>query len=255
MALLETRDLTIKFGGLLAVSKLNLKVNEGEIHSLIGPNGAGKTTVFNAITRVINPTSGDVVFNDENLLKHQPHQTVKIGISRTFQNLEIFKLMSVMDNFLVGYHSRLKTNWFNEGIKTPRFKQIEKNAEKEARKIADFLGMENRLNSFAGMLPYGLQKMVEIGRALMSEPKIILLDEPAAGLNNSETKELKKIIFKIKEKGITILIVEHDMSLVMDISENITVMNFGKKIAEGNPEKIRNNKDVIEAYLGESKYA
>jgi branched-chain amino acid transport system ATP-binding protein len=115
--------------------------------------------------------------------------------------------------------------------------------------------MENRLNSFAGMLPYGLQKMVEIGRALMSEPKIILLDEPAAGLNNSETKELKKIIFKIKEKGITILIVEHDMSLVMDISENITVMNFGKKIAEGNPEKIRNNKDVIEAYLGESKYA
>jgi len=255
MALLETKDLTVKFGGLVAVSNLNLTVNEGEIHSLIGPNGAGKTTVFNAITRVLNPFSGNIVFNNENLLKLQPHQTVKIGISRTFQNLEILKLMSVNDNLLVGYHSELKTNWFNEGIKSNKFKQAEEVAEKKALEVSDFLGMKNRLGSFAGMLPYGLQKMVEIGRALMSDPKIILLDEPAAGLNNSETVELKKIIFKIKEKGITVLIVEHDMSLVMDISENITVMNFGKKIAEGNPESIKNNKDVIEAYLGDSKYA
>jgi len=255
MSLLEVKDVTVRFGGLVAASKINMNVEEGMIHSLIGPNGAGKTTMFNVMTRVIDPSEGQLEFNGENLLKKKPHQIIQSGISRTFQNLEIFKLMSVKENFLVGDHVNVDTIWFNEAIQTQKLKSEEEKAAFKASEIAGILGLKNRLNSPAGMLPYGLQKMVEIGRALISSPKLILLDEPAAGLNPSETEFLKEIIMKIKEQGITILLVEHDMSLVMDISDQITVMNFGKKIAEGKPEQIKNDPEVIKAYLGESKYA
>ncbi len=255
MSLLEVKDVTVRFGGLVAASQINMNVEEGKIHSLIGPNGAGKTTMFNVITRVIDPSEGQLEFNGENLLKKKPHQIIQSGISRTFQNLEIFKMMSVMDNFLVGDHVNVDTIWFNEAIQNRHLKSEEEKAAFKASEIAGILGLKNRLNSLAGMLPYGLQKMVEIGRALISSPKLILLDEPAAGLNPSETEFLKEIIMKIKEKGVTILLVEHDMSLVMDISDQITVMNFGKKIAEGRPEQIKNDPEVIKAYLGESKYA
>jgi branched-chain amino acid transport system ATP-binding protein len=255
MSLLEVQDVTVRFGGLVAASQINMNVEEGTIHSLIGPNGAGKTTMFNVITRVIEPSEGQLEFNGENLLKKRPHQIIQSGISRTFQNLEIFKLMTVKENFLVGDHVNVETTWLNEVLQTTHLKTEEQKVAQKASDIAGVLGLKNRLNSLAGMLPYGLQKMVEIGRALISSPKLIMLDEPAAGLNPSETEFLKEIIMKIKDQGVTILLVEHDMSLVMDISDQITVMNFGKKISEGNPEQIKNDPEVIKAYLGESKYA
>jgi len=255
VALLQIEGVTVQFGGLTAVSDMDMSIEAGQIHALIGPNGAGKTTLFNVITRVIPPSAGSVHLQDKDLLHLQAHETVKVGITRTFQNLEIFRLMSVQDNLLVGYHSRIPTHFFSESLQNTFQKGEESKARQKALQVAGFLGMKNRLASFAGMLPYGLQKMVEVGRALMSDPVLLLLDEPAAGLNPSETDYLKEKIFEIQKMGITILLVEHDMSLVMDISNHITVMNFGKKIAEGSPELIRNHPDVIKAYLGESKYA
>lgn len=255
MALLKIENLTVRFGGLEAVSQIDIEVESGDIHALIGPNGAGKTTLFNAVTRVVNPFSGSINLNGNNLLKAKPFEIVDKGISRTFQNLEIYGLLTVKENFLIGHHSKVKTNWLMESFQTKKMKKEENLSEEKAVEVAKFLGIENRLNSRAGMLPYGLQKMVEIGRALMSDPILLLLDEPAAGLNPSETEELKRIVFSIKDKGVTIVLVEHDMSLVMGISDDITVMNFGKKIAQGNPEKIKNNPQVVEAYLGENKYA
>jgi branched-chain amino acid transport system ATP-binding protein len=255
MGLMEVKDVTVKFGGLVAASEITMDIEEGTIHSLIGPNGAGKTTMFNVITRVINPNEGDILFNDESLLKSKPHEIIKNGIARTFQNLEIFKLMTVRDNFLVGEHVNIDTKLTAEMFQTKHIQSEEANSNAKAIQIAEFLGLKNRLNSLTGMLPYGLQKMVEIGRALISSPKLLLLDEPAAGLNPSETDFLKDVIREIKAQGVTILLVEHDMSLVMDISDYITVMNFGKKISEGMPEQIKNDPEVIKAYLGESKYA
>ena len=255
MGLMEVRDVTVKFGGLIAASEITMDIEEGTIHSLIGPNGAGKTTMFNVITRVIDPNEGDVIFNGESLLKSKPHEIIKNGIARTFQNLEIFKLMTVRDNFLVGEHVNIDTKLSSEMFQTKHIQSEEASSNTKAIQIAEFLGLKNRLNSLTGMLPYGLQKMVEIGRALISSPKLLLLDEPAAGLNPSETDFLKDVIREIKSQGVTILLVEHDMSLVMDISDYITVMNFGKKISEGMPDKIKNDPEVIKAYLGESKYA
>ena len=255
MGLMEVRDVTVKFGGLIAASEITMDIEEGTIHSLIGPNGAGKTTMFNVITRVIDPNEGDVIFNGESLLKSKPHEIIKNGIARTFQNLEIFKLMTVRDNFLVGEHVNIDTKLSSEMFQTKHIQSEEASSNTKAIQIAEFLGLKNRLNSLTGMLPYGLQKMVEIGRALISSPKLLLLDEPAAGLNPSETDFLKDVIREIKAQGVTILLVEHDMSLVMDISDYITVMNFGKKISEGMPDKIKNDPEVIKAYLGESKYA
>lgn len=255
MGLMEVRDVTVKFGGLIAASEITMDIEEGAIHSLIGPNGAGKTTMFNVITRVIDPNEGDVIFNGESLLKSKPHEIIKNGIARTFQNLEIFKLMTVRDNFLVGEHVNIDTKLSSEMFQTKHIQSEEASSNTKAIQIAEFLGLKNRLNSLTGMLPYGLQKMVEIGRALISSPKLLLLDEPAAGLNPSETDFLKDVIREIKSQGVTILLVEHDMSLVMDISDYITVMNFGKKIAEGMPDQIKNDPEVIKAYLGESKYA
>ena len=255
MSLMEGKDITVKFGGLIATSQITMDIEQGQIHSLIGPNGAGKTTMFNVITRVIKPNEGDILFDGESLLKLKPHEIIQSGIARTFQNLEIFKMMTVRDNFLVGEHVNINTRLTNEIFQTKRALSEESKSNDKASQIAEFLGLKNRLNSLTGMLPYGLQKMVEIGRALISSPRLLLLDEPAAGLNPSETDFLKEVIREIKAQGITILLVEHDMSLVMDISDYITVMNFGKKIAQGIPKEIKSDPEVIKAYLGESKYA
>jgi len=255
MSLMEVKDITVKFGGLIATSQITMDIEQGQIHSLIGPNGAGKTTMFNVITRVIKPNEGDILFDGESLLKLKPHEIIQSGIARTFQNLEIFKMMTVRDNFLVGEHVNINTRLTNEIFQTKRALSEESKSNDKASQIAEFLGLKNRLNSLTGMLPYGLQKMVEIGRALISSPRLLLLDEPAAGLNPSETDFLKEVIREIKAQGITILLVEHDMSLVMDISDYITVMNFGKKIAQGIPKEIKSDPEVIKAYLGESKYA
>ncbi len=243
MPLLQIQNLTVRFGGLTAVNDLSMNVESGLIHSLIGPNGAGKTTVFNAITGIVRPHSGKILIDGKDLTKERPDKIIEAGVSRTFQNVAIFKYMTVLENLYLGYHSKLKPNlgW---------------QMYSKALNIADLLGLKSRLLSYAGSIPFMAQKLVEIGRALMSDPKILLLDEPAAGLTDVETQQMKEIIVYIKkEMGITVLLVEHDMSVVMSISDMVTVMDFGKKISEGSPQFVKNDPEVIRAYLGESESA
>ena len=247
MAILELKDVTKKFGGLTVVDGVNLKIEENQISALIGPNGAGKTTVFNMITGAYQVTSGDVLFYGESLKGKKPHQIVEKGIARTFQNIRLFKSASVLENVMTGFHCKTKTGMFNvifQPGKCRRQKSLE---------ILRFLGLEGVKDLEARNIPYGHQRLLEIGRALATSPKLLLLDEPAAGMNSEEKKELVETIRKIRDTyHLAVLLVEHDMELVMGISENITVINFGRKIADGKPEEIQHNNDVIEAYLGRS---
>ncbi|WP_346309466.1 ABC transporter ATP-binding protein [Pseudothermotoga sp.] len=252
MALLNIDSLTVRFGGLVAVDNFSMKVEKGEIHSLIGPNGAGKTTVFNAITRVVRIHSGTIVLDGVELTRVAPHQVISYGVARTFQNVVMFKYLTVLENFYVGYHHRIAGGLMKDLIVTKQ--RLLENYEmyREALNVADFLGLKSRLLSYAGSIPYFHQKLVEIGRALMARPKLLLLDEPAAGLNEAEENQLVNIIRRIRdEMGVTVLLIEHDMRVVMDISDVVTVMDFGKKISEGKPEMIRKDPRVISAYLGE----
>lgn len=253
MAILELKDVTKKFGGLTAVDGVNLKVEENQICALIGPNGAGKTTVFNMITGAYQVTSGDVIFNGKSICGKKPHQIVEKGIARTFQNIRLFKSATVLENVMTGFHCKTKTGMFNVIFNYRKCMQEEAECREKALEILRFQGLEDVKDLEARNIPYGHQRLLEIGRALATSPKLLLLDEPAAGMNSQEKKELVNTIRKIRDTyHLAVLLVEHDMELVMGISENITVINFGRPIACGTAEEIQNNNDVIEAYLGRS---
>ncbi len=249
---LSLRNVTMRFGGLLAVNDLTVDVSQGLITSLIGPNGAGKTTVFNVITGAYKATSGDIVFREKSLLGLEPHSIVGRGIARTFQNIRLFKSMTVLENVQVGLHCRTKSGAFRALLKSPFERQEERRIEDRALEILGFVGLRAVSNEYASALPYGLQRRLEIARALASEPHLLLLDEPAAGMNPRETEEMMDLIRKLKETGLTIFLVEHDMKLVMGISDHVVVLDHGLKIAEGKPREIQNDDRVIEAYLGSS---
>ena len=251
MPILEVTNLTKKFGGLTANQDVTMSIEKGSITAVIGPNGAGKTTFFNMITGVYQPTSGDIKLEGKSLLGLKPDEVAKRGISRTFQNIRLFGEMSVIENVLVGMHTRLKTNLFGIFLNLPTTKKEELHAEIEAYRLLEHFELAPYLNEKACNLSYGAQRKLEIARALATKPQLILLDEPAAGMNPKETRELTAIIKKMGEEfNVSVLLIEHDMKLVMEISKHIVVLDHGEKIAEGNPEEIRTNTKVIEAYLG-----
>lgn len=255
MNILKVEGLSISFGGLKAVDNVSFEVPEKSIYGLIGPNGAGKTTIFNCISGFYKPDTGKVLFatKDEeiDLVKYKVHQVIGKGLARTFQNVELFKMMTILENIMVGDHTNTKGNILAEGFRLQFIKKDEKRVKEKALKIMDFLGLTGMGNLPAAAQSYGTQKLIELGRALISDPKIIILDEPAAGMNATETKELAKLVRRIRDEfGITVLLVEHDMGLVMDICEKICAINFGKKIAQGTPKEIQSNEAVQEAYLG-----
>lgn len=249
---LKANNISIVFGGLHAVDNFSIEIKEGELVGLIGPNGAGKTTVFNMLTGVYVPTSGTIELRGQDVTKMDPHSRVKIGISRTFQNIRLFKRMSVLENVKVSSNIHMTYKIFDGIFKTRKYWEQEDKATKEAMEILEVLGLEEYVNEQAQNLPYGKQRKLEIARALASHPAILCLDEPAAGMNPIETEELMETIKLVRDKFKTaILLIEHDMKLVMGICEWIKVISFGKEIATGTPDEIKNNKEVITAYLGE----
>ena len=252
MSLLKTTNLGISFGGLRAVDDVNMEIKDGELIGLIGPNGAGKTTIFNLLTGVYKPTDGDISLNGISINKRNTPQIVALGVARTFQNIRLFKNLSVLDNVKMALNSSMKYNTFEAIFRLPRFWKEEKEITDKALDLLDIFDMAEMANVISGNLSYGQQRKLEIARALATNPKLLLLDEPAAGMNPNETKELMNTISFIRNKfNIAILLIEHDMDLVMGICERLYVLNFGKVIASGLPDEIQNNKEVIAAYLGE----
>jgi branched-chain amino acid transport system ATP-binding protein len=251
--LLSIKGLTKRFGGVQALSAVSFDVAKGEIVSIIGPNGAGKTTIFNMICRVYEPSSGTIDFDGQSLLTRKPHHLAGLGIGRTFQNLALFKHGTVVENLLVGMHSHLKSGILDGAIWLGRTSREERTAREKVETIIEFLEIEEIRNQPVSMLPYGLQKRVELGRALATQPKLLLLDEMVSGMNQEETEDIARFVLDLRdEMGLTIIMIEHDMNVVMDISDQVHVLNFGVPIASGPPSEIVANPAVIDAYLGAS---
>lgn len=252
MALLEVNNLGISFGGLRAVDEFNIKIEKGELYGLIGPNGAGKTTVFNLLTGVYEPTEGIIKLDGENITGKKTIEINKAGIARTFQNIRLFKDQTVLDNVKIGLHNKYHYSTIEGILKLPNYRKIEKQMDEEAEALLKVLDLDGAKDTLAANLPYGKQRKLEIARALATNPKLLLLDEPAAGMNPNETAELMDTINLIREKfGITILLIEHDMKLVGGICEKLTVLNFGRVLCQGKTNEVLNNPEVIKAYLGE----
>lgn len=250
MALLEVDNLSIHFGGVKAVQNVSFQIDAGIVYAVIGPNGAGKTTLFNLITGVYQPTSGTIRFDGEAIQGKSPNQLAERGMARTFQNLQICMNMGALENVMVGAHLRLDRNLFKAALRWPRLRQHDRALRDEAAALMDFVGLGKHIHARADTMSYGMLKRLEIARALAMKPRMVFLDEPAAGLNPKETIEVDALVRKVADSGITVVLVEHDMKMVMNLSDRILVLDYGKKLAEGTGAEVRQNPDVIAAYLG-----
>ncbi len=252
MTLFKAENLAIQFGGIRAVDDVNFEVEPGEVFTIIGPNGAGKTTIFNLISRIYEPSDGRLWFEGEEITSTPPHHIAELGIARTFQNIELFEHASVLQNLLIGRHAHSKTNLISELLFLPSVKKAELEHRHRVEEVIDFLDLQRYRDSLIANLPYGARKVVELARALCTEPKLLLLDEPSSGLNVEETDDMAFWIEDIvKDLGITVLMVEHDMKLVSQVSDRVLALNYGRVLAQGSPSEVQNDPDVVKAYIGE----